>query len=232
MIEKSFNIFLWLVIFFLISFILDYLWKRIFYGKKYRIFVGFGIIIHELSHALACMLTGAKIEEINLFHSEGGYVKHGKSKIPIMGQIFISFAPILGGIMTLFFFSLIFDLKLPFGVVNFQECFFQGLIFGIQEILFFIEQNWLNWQFWIFTYLSISTIICLAPSKTDVKNAFFGIFVVFIAGFILSYFVFVPQLLEIIFNVYLGNVLVLSVMLGMLAIIFTIPIFLFLQSMG
>ena len=226
MIETAFNIFLWLIVLFLFSFILNSLWKRIFYGKKYRIFLAPGVIIHELSHALACRITGAKIKEINFFLWDGGYVKHNKPKIPIVGKILISFAPVLGGIGALFLFSLIFGLRFPLEIVDFQQSFFQGLSIAIQEIPFFVKQNWLSWQFWIFIYLVISIIVCLVPSKTDIKNASGGVLVVFILGLVFYYLDFFPQFLRIIFNSHLGNVLVLSAMLGFLAIIFTLPIFL------
>ena len=223
--ETVFNVFLWLIFLFLVSFILNSLWRKIFYEKKYRIFLAPGVIIHELSHALACRITGAKVEEINFFLWDGGYVKHSKSKIPVLGGVFISFAPILGGIGALFIFSLIFGLRLPLGVVDFQQLFFQGLSVAIQEIPLFIKQNWLSWQFWIFIYLIISIVICLTPSKTDIKNAFGGILVIFLLGLIFHYLDFFPQFLAIIFNSQLGNILVLGTILGLLAIIFTIPIF-------
>ena len=229
MTETAFNVFLWLVLLFLVSFILNSLWRKIFLGKKYRIFLAPGVIIHELSHALACRLTGAKIKEINFFLWDGGYVKHSKSKIPILGEFFISFAPVLGGIGTLFIFSLIFDLRFTLEIVNFQQLFFQDSIILIQEILYSTKQNWLSWQFWLFLYLIISIIICLIPSKEDIKNAFGGILIIFLLGLIFHYFDFFPQFIEIIFNPYLRDILVLSVILGFLAIIFTTPIFFFLQ---
>ena len=227
MIETAFNIFLWLIVLFLFSFILNSLWKRIFYGKKYRIFLAPGVIIHELSHALACRITGVKIKEINFFLWDGGYVKYNKSKIPILGEFLISFAPILGGIVALFIFSLIFGLRIPLEIVNFQQPFFYGVGIAIQEIPYFIKQNWLKWQFWVFIYLVISIIICLVPSKTDIKNASGGVLIIFILGLVFYGLGFFPQFLGIIFNSHLGNVLVFGAILGFLAIIFTLPIFFF-----
>jgi hypothetical protein len=154
--EASFNIFIWLIILFGISFILDNFWKRIFRGKKYHFFLAPGIIIHELSHAFACQIVGAKIEEINFFSSQGGYVKYSFSKMSrffrIFAEMFIGFAPVVGGIGALLFFYWILDLQL----------------------------HWLSWQFWLFIYLAISIIICLTPSKQDIKNAFTGILFIFI----------------------------------------------------
>jgi len=211
MIETSFNVFLWLVVLLSLSFVLNNLWKKILSGKKYYVFLIPGIMIHELSHALACRLVGAKIDEINLFSQQGGHVKYRSPKLPILGDMFIGFAPILGGIGVLLFFSWLFGLQIT----------------TIQELPSFIMANWLNWQFWIFIYLIISIIICLAPSKQDIKNALGGILVIFILGIIFHKLGFFPQFLGIILNQYLGNVLTLSAIFGFLAIIFTLPIYFF-----
>lgn len=225
MTEASFNIFFWLIILLGVSFILDNLWRRIFSEKKYRIFLTTGIIIHELSHALVCRIVGAKIEKINFFSWQGGYVKYHPSRLKILTETFIGFAPILGGIGALLFFSWLLDLRLILQIVDFQQPFLQGLSTAIQGILPLIKKNWLSWQFWIFIYLTISIIICLIPSKKDIKNALGGVLVIFVLGLIFYYFGFFPQFLEIIFSVYLGNILVLGAILGFLTIIFTLPIF-------
>ena len=213
MFEESFKIFLWLIFFLGLSFVLDRLWSEIMVGKKYRIFIAPGIIIHELSHALMAVLVGAKIKEINFFTSRGGYVIYSSPKIPILGEIFINFAPVLGGIGALLLFSWLLGLPLP-------------LTPSMEEFLLFIKESWLNWQFWLFVYLVISVSICLTPSFKDLKNALGAIFFLFLLGVILNYFNFLPQFLGIIFSKYLGNILILGVMLELLALFFTLPFYL------
>ena len=226
MFEQSFNIFLWLVLIFGLSLALNNLWNKILFGIKYRFFIAPGIIIHEFSHALACFLTGAKIQEINLFSSQGGYIRHGSSKIPIIGKIFISFAPILGGIGALWLFTWLFNLGFAFDGVDFSQPFIHGLSTVIQGVPVFIQANWLSWQFWLFVYLSISIIICLIPSKQDLKNAFVGLLIVFILGIIFHYLSFLPYFLGVIFNQHLGQMLALGVMLGFLALALSLPFYL------
>ncbi len=218
MLETSFNVFFWLIFLFGLSFVLDNFWSKIFSGKKYRIFLAPGVIVHELSHALVCQIVGAKIEEINFFSRPGGYVKYRSPKIPIFGEMLIGFAPILGGIGALLFFSWLLGLQLPL--------FSQGFGAAIQEILSFIKEGWLSWQFWLFVYLVISLIICLVPSIRDIKNALGGVLVVFLLGLVFYHLDFFPQFLGIIFNPRLGNILTLGAMLGFLALIFTLPIYL------
>lgn len=220
MLETSFSVLIWLIILLIFGFVLDNLWKKIFSGNIYRLFLAPGIIIHELSHALVGRMVGAKIEEINFFSKQGGFVKYRSSDfVRPLSEMFINFAPVLGGIGALLFFSWILDLQMILWLADFQQPFFQGLRVVIQKIPSFVFENWLKWQFWLFVYLAISIIICLIPSKVDIKNALGGILVIFILGLIF------PRFLEIIFNQYLGNILVFGSMLGFLALIFTLPVF-------
>jgi len=232
MLQSSFNVFLWLIFLFGLSFVLDNFWKRIFSGKKYRFFLAPGVMVHELSHAFACRIVGAKIEEINFFSWQGGYVKYLLPKTHrfarVLSEMFIGFAPILGGIGALLFFSWFLGLQFFSGIVNFHESslFFHGFWAAIQEIPSFIGENWLSWQFWLFIYLIISITVCLVPSKRDIKNSLGGVLVIFILGLIFYYLDFFPQFLGTIFNPHLGNILVSGAMLGFLALIFTLPIYL------
>lgn len=225
MLEQSFNVFLWLVLVFGLSFVLANLWSKILFGIKYRFFIAPGIIIHEFSHALACFLSGAKIREINLFSSQGGYVRHSSPKIPIIGKLLISFAPILGGIVALWLFAWFFNLGLAFDRVDFSQSFVQGIGVAFQGIPVFVQAHWLSWQFWLFVYLTISIIICLVPSRQDFKNAFGGLLIVFVLGIIFYYLDFLPYFLGVIFNQHLGQILVLAAMLGLLALAFSLPFY-------
>lgn len=226
MLGESFNIFLWLIILLSLSFLLANFWNKIFSKRKYRIFVFLGVIVHELSHAVACFFTGAKIKKISFFSSQGGYVRHSPPKIPVLGKVFIAFAPVLGGIGILWLISWLFGLKIPLGIVNFSQPFFEGFKIAQEETLFFIENNWLNYRFWPFIYLVISIIICLTPSKKDFKNALGGLLAIFVLGTIFYYLGFFSQFLGIVFHPYLGNILVLGVVLGFLALFSSLAIYL------
>jgi hypothetical protein len=145
-----------LIVFLALSSVLGGLWQRIFTGKKYRVFLAPGIIIHELSHAFACLITGARVRKISLFVPSGGYVIHEKPKLPVLGEILISFAPAFGGLAAIFLLSFLFQFSLPMNAAGFLKWF---------------VSNWLNWRFWLFAYLNVSIIICLVPSFQDLKNA-------------------------------------------------------------
>lgn len=85
------------------AYLTNYFLVRSFLGIRWRIFVAPGVIIHELSHAFACILTFTKVIKISFFDKEGGSVTHQKSPIPIIGPIIISAAPLAIGIVIFYF---------------------------------------------------------------------------------------------------------------------------------
>ncbi len=60
-----------------------------------------GVMVHELSHALACLVTGTPIASISFWTETGGSVVHHKPKYSIFTQPLISFAPFPLGIAAL-----------------------------------------------------------------------------------------------------------------------------------
>jgi hypothetical protein len=60
-----------------------------------------GVIVHELSHATACLITGTPVTNISFWNETGGAVVHHKPKLAILTQPFISFAPFPVGIVAL-----------------------------------------------------------------------------------------------------------------------------------
>lgn len=67
-----------------------------------------GIVLHELSHVLFCLITFAPIKKIQFFSKSGGFVLHLGSKIPILGDFLISVAPLITGMIIFYLFSLKF----------------------------------------------------------------------------------------------------------------------------
>ena len=78
-----------------ISLALDVLWARViplrsfYYGIRAP-----GVIVHECSHILGCLITGATIKKVVFFSEKGGSVTHTSSKIPYLGDVVISTAPL------------------------------------------------------------------------------------------------------------------------------------------
>jgi hypothetical protein len=219
----------------LLSFILDRCWASILPGRiLHRIFLTPGIIVHELSHALACILTGASIQEISFFSEEGGHVTHTKSKIPLLGQPIISMAPMLGIPLFLLALSLIFRYFLGCWFL-FSEPQLDSLssawdYFSIPFMMFKMNfYTFHNWWFILYLYLTLSLVVCLAPSGQDLRNSYIGLIALFILGllviFVSGYLGWgTPVMKFIIYWLYYAFGI--GLMLEIIALIITIPIYL------
>ncbi len=142
-----------------------------------------GIILHELSHAFACLLTGARVKEINFFHHKGGYVKHEKSKVPILGPVIISLAPMLVGIAVVYLLS-----KTIFANHNLvlELLFTRSNISRILEAVSSI--NLFNLKNLVVFYLICSVSVTMAPSWKDFANAFLGLIILVVLILLINYF--------------------------------------------
>lgn len=151
----------------LLTFILDFILSHTIFGNSYRVFVAPGVIIHELSHAFFCLITGAKIKSISLFDKAGGSVTHEPSKIMIVGPILIAFAPLFLGITAIFIISRWVGLDEQ---INIFSLSFSGLRdFALRS---FSAINFANYQNWLLIYFAFSIGITMTPSFQDFKNAF------------------------------------------------------------
>ena len=171
--------------------------NKLFYaslGNKSRLVcyaTGFiGTPIHELSHALMCLVFGHKITEIKLFQinsADGvlGYVNHSYNPRNIyqrVGNFFIGIAPVFIGFLIL---TGLFYLLLP-GVfdscVNMVEMVDWsagvGGFFGMFADLFGVLFGCCDmWQWWVFVIVGSFIALHMTLSKADWKGAASGIVV-------------------------------------------------------
>ncbi len=171
------------------------------------------MIIHEVAHVLGCLLSGAKIKKVKLFSMNGGYVLHGKSKIPLIGSIIISFSPIALGIIVIYFLS---GKYMPIVEKSF---------YSLQEMRLIFVDNWNNYLFWILIYVTVSIVICAIPSKQDFKNSLRGIlflslifFILFLSGFSFQEVDFIEEVVKI---------ATFSIFIGIFGLLITILIYIF-----
>ncbi|WP_166828154.1 zinc metalloprotease [Thalassoroseus pseudoceratinae] len=161
-------------------------------GFVFRLLVFPGVLVHELSHYVACKLTGARVEKVQLFGRlpspdskpvYGGYVMHGPSKLPLVGDLLISFAPVFGGLGTMTLLTVLAGDPLgldqsPAEAVsddalpqhNLQSAFW-GMIFTMGRLPMKIYENFTSWSFWGYLYLTASMAVALAPSRQDFANS-------------------------------------------------------------
>ncbi|MEX2209999.1 MAG: M50 family metallopeptidase [Patescibacteria group bacterium] len=119
---------------------------RVFVGRTYRFLIAPGVIVHEYSHALACVLTGARIRQVRVFDARGGAVVHEEPRAPL-GDGIISVAPILGAATAVYLLAL----ALVPGFVGFGELSIS------------------SWQFFVFAYLASAITAAMAPSLQDLR---------------------------------------------------------------
>lgn len=210
------NFFILLVLLLVLSFVLEFLWFKIFAGRNYQLWLFPGVIVHEFSHALGCVLVGAKIEEISLFSQKGSYVKHRQPKIPFVGDVIISFAPIVGGVAFLWCGAGFLGIKLFSSLDNILDL--------VNDFWIFSVDSWKEWTFWVFVYLVISVLISLAPSKQDFKNSAISLLVVLALMFLffkLGYFEIIADGIN-----YAIDVITIGLFFGFGALIVSLPIYL------
>ncbi len=138
-------------------------WKYLNYRlTRYLYYIG--ALVHESSHALLCLATGAKIEKMEVFSTQP-HVIYRKSKLPILGDLFISFAPIIGGIIFIFIVNhfLLGDYFVVPIIATWQD-------FLLEPLRLIIQANPIHWQSWVMIALFINVGAMLGPSLQDMKN--------------------------------------------------------------
>lgn len=174
------------IILFAVIELLSYFYQKLFIGfSPLRAFLFLGVFIHEFSHYLACKITLAPVHQFKVGRL-GGHVQHGRSRIPLLGGMLISLAPLIVGIVLLIF--LLFWVGQT-SLKDFWQSFSAGEL-SSASLLFAYAKNLISnvsiisWQFWLWLFLSLNILAVFAPSKQDLKNIAFGL-VIFI---LISYF--------------------------------------------
>lgn len=129
-----------------LSYAANWFLARVFVGRTYRYLIAPGVIIHEYSHALACIVTGARIRKVRVFEATGGEVVHEPARLPF-GEGLISVAPILGAAIAVYLLAVVL---VP------------GFV-GLGEL------NISSWQFLAFAYLASSITAAMSPSTQDLR---------------------------------------------------------------
>jgi len=156
-----------------------------------------GTPIHEIGHALMCLLFGHKIIAMKLFdinpkNSILGYVNHSFNKYNLYqrsGNFFISLGPIFSGTAAILFFMYMLEPN----TFKALQTYVVSAPVDSTNIVDFIKWSWHSIMivytgivnspsigspsFWIFLLLAICTASHIALSKEDIKNAVSGLVV-------------------------------------------------------
>jgi hypothetical protein len=195
------TLFLGIVIFgLLIHFISQLTFKSLgnTYGPWGTYFVAWlGTPIHELGHALFCLIFGHRIEDMQIFKADPnsdtlGYVYHTwnpKNPYHVLGNFFIGIGPVVLGCAVLFglFYLLIPDsgsawhtvitnissVEKGSSVGNYLVVFRDSALAIIK--LIFTWNNLGLWRFWVFLYLSVCISSNIRLSWADFKGSLAGL---------------------------------------------------------
>jgi hypothetical protein len=158
-----------------------------------------GVPVHELGHAIFCIIFRHKIIEIKLYapnSNDGtiGYVNHSyniNSTYQKIGNFFIGIGPIIFGsiILYLMFYFLVPHLRELFFSIEAQsqkliesvngnhDGFFEAIWAATNTTLksLFKWSNLSNYKFWIFLYLAVCVSSHMQLSPPDIKGATSGL---------------------------------------------------------
>lgn len=149
-----------------LAILIDFFLSHSLLGKRYRLFVAPGVILHELSHALGCLVTGAKITHISFFDRKGGSVEHQKPFIPLVGQVIISLAPLVGGVAIIFLVSKYIGVKeVSLAGMNLSYLSVKETVFNVLRGVSLSSR-----LDWLIIYLALSMAVTMNPSFQDLKN--------------------------------------------------------------
>jgi hypothetical protein len=174
-----------------LSYALDRIWAGATPVRFIYLFIRApGVVLHECSHIIGCLLTGARIRTIVLFSKDGGSVTYSRPAIPYIGDVIISTAPLFLLPLALLFITGIFG--------TFLGCVFpvfpatlaspevlldlgKGIFSTFSDNLFIQFNGW----FLLYLYLVLSIILSVSPSTRDMKNAMAGSLLLILAGILM-----------------------------------------------
>lgn len=182
----------WLALVIFLSNLITRLMTSATSGFLFRLTIFPGVLVHELSHYLMCKLTGARVVAVKLFEKQqvghqtvyGGYVTHGPSKLPLVGDPLISFAPVFGclGVMALLTWAAGDPLEfhnnpaekreLEIAPMSNLTAIIRGVTYAVGHLPGQVVKHAKEWTFWAYLYLIVSLAVALAPSKQDFANSF------------------------------------------------------------
>ena len=176
-----------------LSYSLDHLWAAAMPVRAFYLFVRLpGVVLHECSHIIGCLSTGARIRNVLLFSKDGGSVTYTRPLLPYIGDVIISTAPLFLLPLALFFITWVFG--------RFLGCVFPAfpatigspdvLVDLVKVIFSTFSDNLLirfNGWFFLYLYLTTSLVLSVTPSTQDMKNAAVGSILVILTGMLVMW---------------------------------------------
>lgn len=201
------NLGILIIIIALLGYISNWLNWKYLNSSIIRFLYYIGTFIHEVSHIIFCILTGARISKISIFSKQPKIV-HSKSKIPIIGQTLISLAPIIGGMAFLYVinrFCLSNYFTIP-DISNWKD-FFSA------SINIFSHINLLHWQSWVMILLFFNMGAMIGPSLQDLKHIWFVLVLLLFVKWQVLINISLLAILLILMNILIQGILILIILI-------------------
>jgi len=206
------------LLYFLAKFTRNLFAKSFGYRSEIYTTAWIGTPVHELGHAIFCILFGHRIRKINLFKPNAkdgslGSVEHSYSSRNIYqrtGNFFIGAGPLFSGSLLIL---VLIKFLLPNGdtafdilstkpdltktvATGFSDYFYSiaGRAFSVFPVIF-SKANLTHWQFWLFLYLAIAVSSHMSLSPPDVKTMLSGLLTILVLMFVfnLAYLLFFSE---------------------------------------
>jgi len=178
---------IWVLLLFAISLGTNRIWQGLVKSRNFNFFLLPGILSHQLSVALASVITGAAVTHISIRGEGRQYVTHTKPKIPFIGGLLIGFAPLIGcslllwACLELFHYPIDIRFTLPdtiqmsgSGLQHFAESIINMIAATLTAIG---RADFGDWKTYAFLYFSITLAFAIAPAKEDLKRTIIGLVV-------------------------------------------------------
>jgi hypothetical protein len=173
------------------------LWTKHGNMKITRGFLLPGTIVHELCHALICLVTGTTIKELNLFTSKDTGIQYDKPKVPFLFDFFIAAAPIFGCAFFILFISKILSSPVQLNSTFPQEIHFtfKGFFDLIRHLLDAVWTTYNTFQnqlhitsvrHILFVFAIVIFTVSMAPHKQDIKYLVLGFSIILTTLFFLE----------------------------------------------
>jgi hypothetical protein len=170
--------------------------ERSFGSRGVYLVAWLGTPIHEMGHALFCLIFLHKIVEIKFFEPDPltgtlGYVYHKwnkKNPWQVLGNFFIGIGPVILGsavLLAVFYIlipgsSRVWDaILIQANEINTHSLgsyfeIWQGSALALVKLIFTVE-NLTGWRFWVFLYLAICVSSNIRLSWSDIKHSLSGL---------------------------------------------------------
>ncbi|MEG1536582.1 MAG: metalloprotease family protein [Clostridia bacterium] len=169
-----------------------------------------GVPIHELSHALMCIVFGCRISEIKLFQMDDesgvlGYVVHEgatwRNPYKMIGQFFIGIAPLFCGGMLIyllyfllmsnsfwtlsaFFADFFAEIEGGDDYLQLLMIYFDGMLFTFENM--FSAENFSSILFYVFLAISMCISLHMTLSGADIKNSTAGLAFIIVLSLVVN----------------------------------------------